>query len=201
MVVASPWRSGYASDVDRDRLFLATLGFIETAVTRMPPDEHELLLLSGRLRMLLMDDEPLLDTVNRGRGFKLRFRILRHDYSQIPVPGWLLWATPDGLSPDLAPRGHKIPIELVSRTVFMHETVMNYKGEDVTVYDLIHHTANMAGGVHAGSSGTDKARLLDELAEGIALQGVPAGTRCLRGIAAVVLATARPLRDAILAGD
>lgn len=192
------WKASYSSPVDRDRLFVATVDWLDGVVKA--PDEHQLLLASGRLRLLLLDDSRLVDQVNRSRRFQIRFRILRHRESP-PFPDLLtLWALPDGLSPGHVPPNHTIPVESVPREAFLHERIMIYRGEDVTVAELISHTANVVGGVHAGASRTDKQQKLDDLGEEISISGMHPGIRCIRGIAAVVVEALHPLRDAIVAG-
>jgi hypothetical protein len=76
-----------------------------------------------------------------------------------------LWAVPDGLSPDIAPAGHRIPIEEVDLDTFLRERIMVLDGTDVTVLEVIRHLANVAGGVHSGSARDPVDRQLQEMGE------------------------------------
>jgi len=186
--------------MNADQLFVTTFDWIDNAIHREPLDQYELLLTAGRLRLLLLDENTLIEQVNQQRRFQLRFAILRHGDGP-PLQELIeLWCVPDGLAPSLMAFGHNVPIETVSRSVFLHERIMIYQGEDVSVHDLIRHLAHVAGGVHSRNPATPKEEKLNDLAENILLQGVEAPIRCLRGVAAVVLETLRPVRDAILAG-
>lgn len=86
------------------------------------------------------------------------------------------------------------------RDAFLQERIIIYKGEDVTVRDLIDHLANVAGGVHSGPARTPKQEKLDELAEAVVVQDMDAPLRSLRSVVVVVAEALRPLRDAIVEG-
>ncbi|MEX0754005.1 MAG: hypothetical protein WD556_02665 [Actinomycetota bacterium] len=140
-----------------------------------------------------------MEQVNTSHRIKIRYRILRHRQGP-PIPfreDLVLWAIPDGLSPDLAPPGRYVPIEDVKRDQLLHERVMIYKGEDVTVADLIRHVAHVVGGVHAGVPKTDRESKLDELADQFVIQDMNPAVRSLRSIVMVVIEALRPLRAAI----
>lgn len=109
-----------------------------------------------------------------------------------------MWAAMDGLSPEL--KSYEAPIESEPLEAFLHERVMIYMGEDVTVRDLIDHLANVAGGVHAGKAREPRNEKLNQMAEDIMLGGIDSPIRCLRGIVVVVAEALRPLRDAIAGG-
>ena len=182
--------------MDVARLFVETVDWLDEIGKGQPP-EYGLLMASGRLRLLLLDDSPLVHQVNRHHRLKVRFRILRH--GDPPMKEALkLWAVPDGLSPDIAPAGHRIPIEEVNLDTFLRERIMIIDGTDVTVVELIRHLANVAGGVHAGSARDPVDRQLEEMGELMMLQGVNVVARCLRGIVQVVVSALRPLREAAM---
>jgi hypothetical protein len=56
--------------VDAARLFVETVDWLDEIGKRQPPDEYELLIASGRLRLLLLDDSPLVHQVNRHHRLK-----------------------------------------------------------------------------------------------------------------------------------
>lgn len=186
----------------RDRLFASTVDWLAEVGSRNPPDEHELLLASGRLRLLLLDSRRLVDQVNAKRRLDIRYRIVRLERGpymqallQLPEP-MLMWAALDGIAPDLARPGSG-PVESVGLREFLRERVMIYQGEDVTVRDLIDHVANVAGGVHAGQARSQRDVKLNEMAEAMILGGVRAPIMCLRGIVVVVVEALQPLRSAV----
>lgn len=189
--------------MERDRLFVQTVDWLTDAAQRNPPDEHELLLASGRLRMLLLDRQRLVDQVNASRRFDIRYRIVRLGGSAYTKAVLdlkpMMWVAADGISPEFARPGSG-PVESVRLEAFLHERVMIYRGEDVTVCDLIDHLANVAGGVHAGKAREPRDIALNQLSDEIMLGGLDTPILCVRGIAAVVADALRPLRDAIAGG-
>ena len=56
---------------ERERLFLNTLADLESTVAN--PDRQGLIKASGSLRLLLLDEEPLVHQVKRGYRLKLQF--------------------------------------------------------------------------------------------------------------------------------
>lgn len=178
-------------------MFVQTFDWLAEIGSRAPPDEYELVVASGRLRLLLLDARRLVDQVNASRRLDIRYRILRHGDGP-PLQHLLrFWAVPDGLSPALAPPGHNIPIEDVKLATFLRERVIIYEGEHVSVRDLIDHVANVAGGVHAGKPRDPRDLKLEALAEEIVVHGMSVAIRCLRGIVIVVVDALRPLRAAV----
>ena len=202
MNFSSLWRLAYASAMDPDRVFVQTVDWLAQVGQREPADEHELLIASGRLRLLLLDGGRLVDQVNRSRRFDLRYRILRgREGPPFDDEGLLFWALVDGLSPDLM--GEAAPgqiVESVKLDAFLHERVMIYQGEDVTVRDLINHVANVVGGVHAGKVLSPKDATLDDMAQAAVIQGMNPAIRCLHSIVLIAVEALRPLRDAIAGG-
>lgn len=198
------WRLPYGSPMDRDRLFVHTVDWLSGVARRNPPNEHELLLASGRLRMLLLDKQPLLHQVNAPRKFDVRFRIVRTGRSAYTKAVLdlkpMMWAVADGIAPAFARPGSG-PIESVGLEAFLHERVMIYRGEDVTIRDLIDHLANVAGGVHAGKARDPHNLALNQMSDEIMLGGLDSPIWCLRGVAAVVVDALTPLRDAIAGGS
>lgn len=151
--------------------------------------------------MLLLDAQRLVDQVNRAYKFDIRYRIVRTGPPMLPGGGPDFWTVGDGLAPKLM-EDFPLPlhIESVGLEAFLHERVMIYAGEDVTVRDLIDHVANVVGGVHAGKAREVRDLKLNELAEETALGGMDAPIFVLRAIVLVVAEALRPLRDAIEAG-
>jgi hypothetical protein len=105
--------------MDRRKLFVQTVDWLAEAGDRQPPNEHELLLASGRIRLLLLDKTRLVDQVNASYRFDIRYRIVRSG----PPPGAVFRSIMDGLSPShMLPISR--PIESVGLEAFLHERVM-----------------------------------------------------------------------------
>jgi hypothetical protein len=184
--------------MDTDALFVATLDWLHRASSRDPLDAYEMVLTSGRLRLLLLDGAPLVHTVNRERRLKLVFDVGDHSPPPPPLPQPLFWAVPDGLNPNHMSTTHNVPMLSLSLDEFLARRILVYEGVDVTVKELIRHAAHVSGGVHAGEPENDTERKLDELAEAMLAQGMPMGVRCLRGVVWVVLDALAPLHAAIV---
>lgn len=193
----SPWRS-YDPSVDPDALFVATVRWLESLLASGSVNHHDWLLASGRLRLLLLEGSPLVDKANRSRRFDLRYDVNR---TPDPPVAFKTWAAPDGLAPSIIPPGPKANVVSLKLGAFLHERVMHYEGLDISVGDIIKHTANVAGGVHSSEPRTPAERSLQEVAELIAFEGLPIGVRCLRGVTAVVVEALLPLVEAVERGD
>lgn len=201
-----PLHSFYRSQMDRDHLFVQKVDWLDAVVRRVPLNLPELLIASGQLRLLLTDKKRLIDQVNATRNFDIRFRILSQRDDLPPVAARLtLRAAPDGISPSLAAvsfPNHTVPTLTLRLDAFLQERIMIFRDEDITVLDLIKFLSHVAGGVHAGDpeSGSGREAKLAELSEMVLLGIEDLPTRCLRGVAAVVVEALRPLRDAIAKG-
>lgn len=187
----------YPSQMDKGELLVATVEWLHERAWSEPPDEYHLVLASGRLRMLLLDSAPLVHQVNRDHKLKITFEVGDHHPPPPPMPTPLFWSTPDALNPNHFSTGHNIPIRSLSLDQFLSLRVMVFDGLDVNVKELVKHTANVAGGVHAGSSEGPTESKLDDLAAAMLIQGFPLGIRCLRGIVRVVVDSLRPLCEAV----
>jgi hypothetical protein len=184
--------------VERDPLFLRTL---EDLGARLGDgcDEYEVLGISGLLRRLLVDREPLIDQVNRERHVKVRFRV------NVAKPLWkgagttapAFWSREDGLDPERALSAPEV--REVSRDGLLSMVVMIYRTHEVTVKDLILQGANIGGVVHAGRPRDKKEEALLDVEHQMAIGGLPGGVRTLQAIGRVVLQGLDPLRRSITA--
>jgi len=142
------------------------------------------------LRKLLLDENPLVDQVNRQKRHKIRFII--NDYPlPSPEPGLEFCSVEDALDPSVIPCPR--PIE-VTRDELFSRPVIVYGNHTVTVRDLILHAAVVGGAVHAGTAKSDKDKALKQMTELIGVGGLPAGFRLLRVIGKIVRNGLEPLR-------
>jgi hypothetical protein len=132
--------------MDVDRLFVHTLRDLErrTAAT----DEYEVLLSAALLRKLFLDQERLMDQVNRRYRLDLRFRIsgVSPFEQQIWDSNPILWAIEDALDPE-SPLAYA-PFD-ATRDQFLGRRVMRFSENWITVRDVIDQLANVEGAVHS----------------------------------------------------
>lgn len=182
----------------RDRLLLETISDLRQRVER-PQSEYELLGAAGLLRLLLLDQHPLLSLAGKAHGFKPCFRVT-WPVEPMPIGGHLpvFWASMEGLSPRWHP--HPNPgVMYLRRDGFLALEILWVRTQHYTVKDLMGQAAHIEGGVHAGDPKSDKEQVLSRLAEGFRVGGASPVTRSLRGIGAVVLDAAEPLGDRLRA--
>ena len=181
---------------ETERLLLRTLEDMEAKMKA--PDLYEVLGLSALIRKLFLDDNPLVDQVNRTFRQKIKFRISdpHSPYTEKVLsmkPSF--YSVQDGLDPDTERPG-KAAIE-VNRDQFFGTMVLMIEGKPYSVREIILFEANVMGGVHAGSPRTDKDKVLATINEMYRVGGSRAGLRQLQSISRVILKALQPLRDAV----
>jgi hypothetical protein len=181
---------------ETERLLLRTLEDIETRVKSHDP--YEVLGLSALIRKLFLDDNPLIDQVNRMYRQKIKFVISdpNSPYTQLVLsmkPSF--YSVQDGLDPETA-LTNKAKIE-VNRDQFFGTMVLMIEGKPYSVREVILFEANVMGGIHAGAPKTDKERALAEINNLYVGGDTRAATRQLQGISRVVIKALQPLREAI----
>jgi hypothetical protein len=187
---------GSLHEVNRETLFLRTL---DDLGRRVQPaiDEYEVLLIAGLLRKLLLDKRSLIDQVNRERRLRIRYVInaSRPVWESAGSPPPVFWSIQDGLDPETALTA--VEPKAVSRDELLAKVVMRARSEPVSVKDVILHTANVVGAVHAGESREDVDRLLEQVANQLSLGGYRPDVLPLQAIGRVVLRAMTPLREQI----
>lgn len=137
--------------INTETLFLKTLEDIENRLSVTDP--YEILLVSGLIRKLFLDDHPLVDQVNKAHRFKLSFEITIPPDKPQNGPSPTLWTVQDGLDPDTAP-----PFEQrysVTRDQFFRTVVTVVNNHSYTVREIVLFEANVVGAVHAGTAKTE----------------------------------------------
>jgi hypothetical protein len=193
--------------VDSRLLFLSKLDDLQSRL-QDPGDEYNMLSAAGLLRQLLMDSRPsrpLMDVVNRVHRIKIKFRVTKHparmgfvidDQGVAHVmPSGTMWYILDGIDPERFP---EYPVEELDRRYFLRVATMKVKGGEVTVKDIIRHAAHSEGGVHLGKPESARMQAATGLLR-VEFDGRErsAAATALKGIASVVLASMRPLREAV----
>jgi hypothetical protein len=180
-----------------EELFLNSIDDLQKRVTSGVP-EYDVVGISSLLRKLLLDEKPLVHLVNRKlkKKFKFQVNIIEPIWKRAGSPPPTIWAQQDGFDPATAmnPLVSNVKLdEMLARVIIISE------GYEITVKEVIQHTAHVKGGVHAGKSSTPKEEALDRLAEKWRLGGYEPGIRALQAIGRVVIRGLEPLTTALKA--
>ncbi len=186
--------TGLGLDMSSDQLLLETLTDLEERLAQA--DEYALLRAAALLRQLLLEQQPLVATVNRSRGLKLTFTVTDNDsYVEMLLgDGATFYSAEDGLDPTTSPFGQA---QALTRDQFLKRRVMIVNGHTMSVHDVIDQLAHIEGGVHVGEPRTAKEKALRNAAAVFGIGGLPAGTRMLKAIGRVTLVALGELRDAV----
>lgn len=157
-------------------------------------DEYEILKSSGLLRQLLLDELPLIHQINRTYRLKVKFVIT--DAAPPSDPSLIFWNVADGLDPNTSIRARST--REVDLEEFLKTVILRFKAIDYTVRDVILFEAHVRGGVHAGTTRTEKEEDLKRIDEMARVGGFPPCLRELKAISRVVLRAVQPLRVATL---
>lgn len=182
--------------MDVDQLFVHTLRDLErrTAAT----DEYEVLLSAALLRKLLLDQERLMDQVNRRYSLDLRFRIsgVSPFEQQIWGSNPIFWALEDALDPE-SPLAYA-PFD-ATRDQFLRRRVMRFSETWITVRDVIDQLANIEGAVHIGKPKKERHRVLQAAGKFYSRDGLSGVVSQVRLIGRITVRGLSPLRDAVAA--
>jgi hypothetical protein len=182
--------------MDSNTLYCRTIGDIRSVIEK--PDDYEVLRASALLRQLLLDENRLVDDVNRQHRVKLRFKVA--DSWDTPYAKVVLEDDPtfysvlDGLYPGTTPI--KAPIKRLNRDQFLGYAVVFVKGSFYTVRDIIDHCANVLGGVHFGPARGESQETLSKL-RNIRVDGSSVSGRQLLSILKVVREGLEPLTEKV----
>jgi hypothetical protein len=181
--------------VDDDQLFVHTLRDLErrTAAT----DEYEVLLSAALLRKLLLDQERLMDQVNRRYRLDLRFRIsgVSPFEQQICDSNPIFWALEDALDPE-SPLAYA-PFA-ATRDQFLRRRVMRFSETWITARDVIDQLANIEGAVHVGNPKKERHRVLQAAGRFYSRDGLSGVVSQVRLIGRITVRGLSPLRDAVV---
>lgn len=116
--------------MDSRLLFLSTLEDLESRL-QDPEGEYKMLRAAGLLRQLILENPPLMATVNKVHGIKLKFRVTRHparlgfviDDRGVAhtMPRGTMSFILDGIDPERFP---EYPVEELDRRHFLQVATM-----------------------------------------------------------------------------
>lgn len=181
---------------DTERLFLNTMQDLRDRVASQDP--YVVLVASGLLRKLLLDDAPLIDQVNRERRLKVWFEVGEPRGLPPGVPEPVVYSVQDGIDPDTSPPF--VTRRMVTRDQLLGYVLAKVAGRSYSLREIVLFEAHVMGGVHAGTPKDDKERALSEIFNHVGIGGHRASLRQLQAIGRVVLKGLEPLRQAIEAG-
>jgi len=179
--------------MDKESLFIKTLEDIENKMNSR--DGYEILMISGLLRKLLLDDNPLINQINQSKRLKITFNV---NDRQPPVgdKSLMFWSIEDGFDPNTSVPHLTKPIG-VNKDQLLKRQIMIINGQIITVLDLIKFLCHVQGGVHAGEPTNSKETVLKETQKYLGIGGLPAGIRSMLSISRVVLKGLESLRVTI----
>ena len=175
-----------------ERFFLHTLHDIEQKLTAN--DSYALIRLSGLIRHLLLDGQPLLHKVNAIYHLKLRFSVhaglkstARDALHDLLYNDGQTVLHAIGLSPDGAP---SIEIALDE---FLQIKCLWYRGIEITVRNVILTVAHILGGIHTLEAQSEIEETLLMLEREVTTNGNSIPLDAMKDIARVVSAAVTPL--------
>jgi hypothetical protein len=176
---------------EAEQLFVSTV--IDIDRKAVAGDHYSLIRASGLLRQLLLDDTPLVQTVNRIHRLRLQFRTI--DFT-LPPPiepeaHWMV------LDPSPFPGARTIACTCLQ---FLAAPCLKWKHKVARVKDLIRACANAKGGVHLGKAKTADEQLVLDWDEVVTVLGEQPSLRAIAGVCRVALRGLGTLVDAIERG-
>jgi hypothetical protein len=180
--------------MNSEEFFLHTMGDLDYAI--QSHDEYTIIKASGRLRLLLIDGNCLMDVVNRPHLLKIAFDV--SDPWHFPGDNTLDDAgldhlvMIDAISPDSALPNK--PTLRLKRDAFLNFSVAKIKGLDVSIHDVIDRCAHVEGGIHYGRLKSEGEKALVPIQE-FEVNGVTFNMRQLLPILKIVRKALIPLEE------
>lgn len=180
--------------MDLGQLFLETVDDLRRRGER--PTEYDVISTAALLRKLLIGSPCLADAVNRERRLRIRYVINAKEpiwrvFGDVPAA----YAVEDGFDPETA-LVMGAPAA-VTRDRLLSQPVLAYRGQELTVRDLIQYVAHTAGGVHFDPPRTEQEAAVQAVAQTMLVGGYPAGGKTLLAVARVVRKGLQPLVERI----
>lgn len=178
---------------DRETFYLRTIEDLERRIEDSDP--YEILLASGLIRKLLLDEDSLVDQVNKKYKVKLSFKVGISMFHPSTLRNSQFYSIQDSLDPDGL--GANKPSKMLKREQFLKTTVLYSNNQEYSIKDIIRFEANISGGVHAGTPKNKKDEILKEINQIFSLGGYQASLRQLKAIGHVILKSLAPLTEKI----
>jgi hypothetical protein len=165
-------------------------------------DYYNIVMATGLVRHLLLEDFALADKVNRHfpQRAKLKFEVMPGrigDDDEILKHTMLAFRNIEP-SPDCPPDSVFKPKKM-SRDELLSTCIIVFQGKRITVKNVLDAYAYARGGVHLNDRPGELEEALFELDSLVVYEGQPASVKMLKEIINVILAGLQPLTDAVLA--
>lgn len=177
-------------------LFVKTLDDIEARLNEVEP--YEILMISGLIRKLFLNNFPLVDRVNQKYKEKISFEIavpyLLDDIGEAD-----LYFVQDGIDPDTS-----LPFKkrhFIDRNRFFQTIVCILNGKRYSIRNCVLFQANVMGAIHAGIPKVDKEKLLHGIDSNISIGGYPSSLRQLKAIVRVVVKALTGLKGKVVSSN
>ncbi len=175
-----------------DYLFLNTLKDLQTKTTSN--DQYEMLIAAALLRKLLIDENSLIDQVNRNRRVKITYLI--NNKKPFDEADLIFWSIQDGFDPDTS-NSRLSPLS-VKKDGLLKSTSMVINGKVITVLALIRFLCHIQGAVHIDDPNNEEEEMLKIISENIIVGGQSPTIRSICAISRVVLKGLEPLKQEVL---
>lgn len=197
-----------------DELFLCTLedlqsrlGRAKPALAHAPRQQYEMLMVSGLLRKLILDNGSLVSLVNRTRRIPLRYKVAGWPYFSGSGTGRVYvrsriepGALPIVPSEELLPEYFRdlLKERVLTLGHMLATPLAIYNGVAFTAKGIIRYAANLGGGIHVGGRPRDEMEeALQRFGDDIWVDGYPLAIAGLWDVGEVVVAGLEPLRLAV----
>lgn len=163
-------------------------------------DEYNLLRAAGLIRQLLIDETPLVDSVNKNYKVKILFRVQKrnHKFQNKVVIDGVECETVIGVTFANPKHNDEQYIEYLKRAEFLNYNIIYFAGQDFTVLDVIKLCAHIYGGVHVGKIKEEKDLYLDWANKTVSYSdGVNCGVSTIKDIISIIVNALQPLVDEI----
>ena len=178
--------------MDSERLFLGTLGELERYI--VIGDDYAMLRAAALLRQLLTGESPLMHQVNRSHRLKVTFPVCGRRYTEVMLAdNPTLYLALGGIHRSGSPeRPEMLPLDH-----FLAVKVLKLGPNTLTVGDLISISANVLGGVHKGTSKSEKEQALEGFNRTVIAFGHPISSAQMKPVILVALEGLAPLARAV----
>ncbi len=179
-----------------EKIFLHSINDLEE-ISQIA-NTYKILKSSGIIRQLLLDNNSLLDQVNREYKERILFKVRkkpdffneRIDKTERPLNKWfdITFIFPSKESKD---------VEFLKKDDFLKYNVLTFGEHEFTVLEVIKICANKYGGVHFDDTKDEREQLLDRLNSSFSLQNFDCVVYSMHGIMKVCNDALYPLANRI----
>jgi hypothetical protein len=184
---------------EKEKLFVNTVLELEERFTKKT--EYDLLKASGLIRQLLVDQNTLVDQVNKNYKLKIKFKVRKRFKFNNSDSNETKWNSLSTMMLFISPDKSSDFVELLSKDEFFKYQLLSHHETSFTVLDVIKICANKYGGVHIEDIEKGKSLELDRMSKLITFNGTKSVFYAIYGIIEVCLKALTPLKNTIIDND